>query len=229
MPRPGVELRLSLLTQSHFTAQETLFFHHIVICVLQAFRDHFALFGEVSSHPFNSVISSLWTFKTILKHCLTSKPHLEPLGPLGTDNDLLLFILFVLFLFFLLYCNSLQTSQKTFKWKAASFILPLSAVPAFVSVYSGPGLVSDIIFYAVVVLSYLPLVGQTVKNLPAVQETRVQSLGLEGPLEKELATYSSTLAWRLSWTEEPGRLQFLGLQRVGLERLTFTFHFQSCP
>ena len=40
---------------------------------------------------------------------------------------------------------------------------------------------------------------QTVKNLPAVQETRVQSLGLEGPLEKELATYSSTLAWRLSW------------------------------
>ena len=115
MPRPGVELSLSLLTQSHFTAQETLFFHHIVICVLQAFRDHFALFEEASSHPFNSVISSLWTFKTILKHCLTSKPHLEPLGPLGTDNDLLLFILFVLFLFFLFYCNSLQTSQKTFK------------------------------------------------------------------------------------------------------------------
>ena len=83
-------------------------------------------------------------------------PQLEPLGPLGTDNDLLLFILFVLFLFFLFYCNSLQTSQKTFKWKAASFILPLSAVPAFVSVYSGPGLVSDIIFYAVVVVSYLP-------------------------------------------------------------------------
>ena len=71
-------------------------------------------------------------------------PHLEPLGPLGTDNDLLLFLLFILFLF-LFYCNSnsLQTSQKTFKWKAASFILPLIAVPVFVSVYSGPGLVSD--------------------------------------------------------------------------------------
>ena len=81
MPRPGVELSLSLLTQSHFTAQETLFFHHIVICVLQAFRDHFALFEEASSHPFNSVSSSLWTFKTILKHCLTSKPpSLSPLA-----------------------------------------------------------------------------------------------------------------------------------------------------
>ena len=87
---------------------------------------------------------------------------------------------------------------------------------------------SRIIFYAVVVLS-TSLVAQIVKNLPAIQETPVQSLGLEGPLEKELATYSSTLVWRLSWTEEPGRLQFLRLQRVGLGRLTFTFHFQSCP
>ena len=93
--------------------------------------------------------------------------------------------------------------------------------------YSGPGLVSDIIFYDVVVLSYLP--GGSVKNLPAMQETRVQSLGLEGPPEKELATYSSALTWKLSWTEEPGRLQFLGLQRAGLDRLAFTFHFQSCP
>ena len=45
---------------------------------------------------------------------------------------------------------------------------------------------------------------RTIKNLPAVQETRVQSLGLEDPLEKGMATHSSILAWRISWTEEPG-------------------------
>ena len=48
------------------------------------------------------------------------------------------------------------------------------------------------------------LVAQTVKHLPAVQETRVQSQSQEGPLEKEMATHSSTLAWRIPWTEEPG-------------------------
>ena len=56
---------------------------------------------------------------------------------------------------------------------------------------------------------------QMVKNLPAKQETRVQSLGLEGPLEKEMATHSIILAWEVLWTEEPGRLQSLGSQRVG--------------
>ena len=53
-----------------------------------------------------------------------------------------------------------------------------------------------------------------VKNLPATQETRVQSLGREDPLEKEMATHSSILAWRIPWTEEPRRLQSMGLQRV---------------
>ena len=51
------------------------------------------------------------------------------------------------------------------------------------------------------------LVAQTVKRLPTTQETRVQSLGQEDPLEKEMATHSSTLAWKIPWTEEPGRLQ----------------------
>ena len=50
------------------------------------------------------------------------------------------------------------------------------------------------------------LVAQLVQNLPAVQETWVQSLGWEGPLEKEMATHSSILAWKISWTEEPGGL-----------------------
>ena len=59
------------------------------------------------------------------------------------------------------------------------------------------------------------LVAQSVKNLPAVQETRVPSLGWEDPLEKEMATHSSILAWKISWTEEPGGLQSMGSQRVG--------------
>ena len=50
------------------------------------------------------------------------------------------------------------------------------------------------------------LVAQEVKNLPAMQETQVQSLGREDPLEKEMTTHSSILAWRIPWTEEPGRL-----------------------
>ena len=53
-----------------------------------------------------------------------------------------------------------------------------------------------------------------VKNLPAMRETQIQSLGQEEPLEKEMATHSSTLAWEIPWTEEPGGLQSTGLQRV---------------
>ena len=56
-----------------------------------------------------------------------------------------------------------------------------------------------------------------VKNLPATWETRVESLGLEYPLEKRMATHSSILAWRIPWTEEPGRLQSIRLQRVGYD------------
>ena len=59
------------------------------------------------------------------------------------------------------------------------------------------------------------LVAQLVKNLPAVQETQVRSLGREDPLEKEMATHSSILAWKIPWTEETGGLQSTGSQRVG--------------
>ena len=58
------------------------------------------------------------------------------------------------------------------------------------------------------------LVAQTVKRLPAVWETQVQTLGREDPLEKEMATHSSILALRIPWTEEPGRLQSTGLQEL---------------
>ena len=59
------------------------------------------------------------------------------------------------------------------------------------------------------------LVAQRLKHLPAMWETRVRSLGQEDLLEKEMATHSSVLTWRIPWTEEPGRLQFTGSQRVG--------------
>ena len=63
--------------------------------------------------------------------------------------------------------------------------------------------------------SWASLVVQLVKNPPAMRETRVQSLGREDPPEKEMATHSSTLAWRIPWTEQPGRLQSMGSLRVG--------------
>jgi len=80
-------------------------------------------------------------------------------------------------------------------------------------------------------LSRAFLVAQMVKNLPAMQETWVQSLSWEDPLKKGMATHSSILAWRIPWTEEPGGLQSMGLQRVGHDwathTLTFTGSFYS--
>ena len=60
---------------------------------------------------------------------------------------------------------------------------------------------------------YLEVSSSVVKNPPAVQETRVQSLGREDPLEKKTATHSSILAWGIPWTEDPGGLQSMGLQK----------------
>ena len=58
------------------------------------------------------------------------------------------------------------------------------------------------------------MVAQMVKDLPAMQETQVRSLDREDPLEKEMATHSSTLAWKIPWTEEPGKLESMGSQSV---------------
>ena len=68
---------------------------------------------------------------------------------------------------------------------------------------------------------------QTVKNFPAMWETWVRFLGQEDLLEKEMATHSSTLAWKILWTEEPGRLQSMGSQRVGWTRLCNFTSFQD--
>ena len=61
-----------------------------------------------------------------------------------------------------------------------------------------------------IIVKLASLVAQLVKNLPAVQETWVRSLGWEDPLEKEMAIHSRTIAWKIPWTEEPGRLQSMG-------------------
>ena len=73
-------------------------------------------------------------------------------------------------------------------------------------------------------LNWASLVAQVVKNLPAMQETWVWSLGWEDPVEKGMATHSSILAWRIPWTEEPGGLQSMGSQRVIHSLVTNTFN-----
>ena len=76
------------------------------------------------------------------------------------------------------------------------------------------------------------LVAQTVKHLSTMRETPVQSLGWEDPLEKEMAIYSSTIAWKIPWTEEPGRLQSMGSQRVRHDSaisLSFSLTFSLKP
>ena len=75
---------------------------------------------------------------------------------------------------------------------------------------------TPIFIVALCTIARASLKTQLVKNLPAMQETRVQSLGLEDPLEKEMATHSSILAWRIPWTEEPGRLQPTGSQELDM-------------
>ena len=81
--------------------------------------------------------------------------------------------------------------------------------------------------HSVDITLWASLVAQMVKCLPTMRETRVQSLGREDLLEKAMAPHSSTLAWKIPWTEEPGRLQSMGLQRVGHDWATslslFTF------
>ena len=78
--------------------------------------------------------------------------------------------------------------------------------------------------WSILYSSHTSLVAQMVKRLPIMQETRVQSLGWEDPLEKETVTHSSILAWKIPWTEEPGGLHSMGLwSRTQLS--DFTFHY----
>ena len=70
-------------------------------------------------------------------------------------------------------------------------------------------------FTVIFTFHWASLVAQMIKRPPAMQETQSQSLGWENPLEEGMATHSSILAWRIAWTEEPGELQSMGLQRAG--------------
>ena len=77
-----------------------------------------------------------------------------------------------------------------------------------------PDAVSRAFIFTFYIIQWSSLGAQLVKSLPVTQETQVQSLGGEDPLEKEMAAHPSILAWRIPWTEEPGGLQSIGSQRV---------------
>ena len=78
----------------------------------------------------------------------------------------------------------------------------------------------------ITLLLTLYLIAQSVKSLTAMQETWVRSLGWEDSLEKEVASHAGILAWRIQWTEEPGRLQSVGLQRLATtKQLTLSFSY----
>ena len=87
------------------------------------------------------------------------------------------------------------------------------------------------VFCSTAIIYWISLVAQTVKRLSTMQETWVRCLDGEDPLEKEMAIHSSTIAWKIPWIEEPGRLQSMGSQRVGHDWATY-FHFHcscTCP
>ena len=84
-----------------------------------------------------------------------------------------------------------------------------------------------LLWFVFSVFVFLILISQTIKNLPAMQETWIQYLGQEDPLENEMATHSSILAWRSPRAEEPGRLQSMGLQRVRQGWVTNTFIYSK--
>ena len=93
--------------------------------------------------------------------------------------------------------QKLSTSYLVYTWQCMSNLISYLILKIFNNWY------------------WASLVVQMVKRLPAVQEIWVQSLGQEDPLEKEMTTHSSTLAWKIPWMEELGRLQSMGSQRVG--------------
>ena len=88
--------------------------------------------------------------------------------------------------------------------------IPLREIPWFCS-----GMLTTFLTRTPLLHKGTSLVAQTVKRLSTMWETQVQSLGWEDPLEKEMAIHSSTIAWKIPWTEDPGRLQSMGSQRVG--------------
>ena len=123
--------------------------------------------------------------------------------------------------FFMTGCQSIVISasavlpiniQDLFRLELTSLISLLSK--EFSRVFSNTTVQKHQFFGAQLSLLGASLVAQRLKRRPGMRETWVRSLGWEDPLEKEMATHSSTLAWRIPWRKEPGRLQSMGLQRV---------------
>ena len=111
-------------------------------------------------------------------------------------------------------------SDPVTPWAAAwQAVLSFTYLPEFAQIHVHP--IGDAIQPSHSLLPFftlafsLSLVAQMVKRLPTMRETRVRSLGWEHAVEKEMAAHSSILAWEIPWTEEPGRLQSMGSQRVG--------------
>ena len=100
----------------------------------------------------------------------------------------------------LLFLFLLETDPKRYCYNLCQSVLPAFTSRSFI--------VSSLTFWT-------SLVAQTVKRLSTMWETWVRALGWEDPLEKEMAIHSSTIVWRIPWTEEPGKLQSMGSQRVG--------------
>ena len=120
---------------------------------------------------------------------------------------------------------SFQTSVKTIKCLTVCICMHTTPeahhIPWFVNLFVTKWLLKNVYVY-----SRTSLVAQMVKRLSAMRETQVRSLGREDPLEKEMAIHSSTIAWKIPWIEEPGRLQSMGSQRVGQDwatSLTYTY------
>ena len=109
--------------------------------------------------------------------------------------------------------KNLSCTKRAVNWKAKTSIYCIQTLAECVicAVECSCHTAGDLL----ICLHRASLVAQTVKHLPAMWETWVQSLGWEDPLKKEMATHSNTLAWKILWMEEPGRLQSIGSQRVG--------------
>ena len=125
--------------------------------------------------------------------------------------------------------SHLSIGQKVFVYRHLKFrIVHQQLVSLFydniLSLHLFSSHFKKIFFFLIYTHGLTSLVAQTIKCLPTVRETWVWSLGREDPLEKALATHCSTLAWKIPWNEEPGRLQSMGLQRVGHDWAT-SLHF----
>ena len=107
--------------------------------------------------------------------------------------------------------------------------LRISQCPPWIQTTKNRVLIKKCLFRGTFYTCRASLVAQMVKHLPVKQETWVQSLGQEDPLEKEMATHSSTAAWKIPWMEETGRLQSMGSQRIGHDWATSLVHwFDTC-